>query len=96
MRISCRGIPVICSFSLAVGSKFVMATFLSLAVSVISESESCYTTRTTNTSGSTSSALEEMQRRGSESEAEDQGADRCLTLPVRLKCETRVPRVFVR
>ena len=33
MRISCGGIPVICSFSLAVGLKFVMATFLSLAVS---------------------------------------------------------------
>ena len=67
-----------------------------MAEPVISESESCYTTRTTNTSGSTSSALEEMQSRGSESEAEDQGADRCLTLPVRLTCETRVPRVFVR
>ena len=67
-----------------------------MAEPVISESESCYTTRTTNTSDSTSSALQEMQSRGSESEAEDQGADRCLTLPVRLTCETRVPRVFVR
>ena len=67
-----------------------------MAEPVISESESCYTTRTTNMSGSTSSALEEMQSRGSESEAEDQGADRCLTLTVRLTCGTGVPRVFVR
>ena len=55
-----------------------------------------YATRTTNTSGSTSSAVEEMQSRGSESEDEDQGAYRCLTLTVRLTCETRVSRVFVR
>ena len=49
----------------------------------LTSTESCYTTRTASTSASTSSALEETQSHGSETE--DQGADLCPTLPARLK-----------